>query len=485
MGGRESAEEECPLHEGESLTLASTNSPQHLSFGGGLSLSSHFRPSIAYPSPPYAVPESTVSDAGYADNSASLSGPKISEKKDGNGQYLPSSSKISEVRCRNSDSLPFDEDSNDSDDSSDTRSPFPSLSIMLPQRSRWTGLAYSHPEISSRYAYVSSKTDGYTPSTEPVHSSSWRNPENTILGRGTTSTVRLAMELDSHQYNAVKCIRKKDVVQTSPSYHEITSDYFDHISQPAALQELRILRSLPNHPGIAALKDVYESKNEIFLVMECCAGGDLFDRILDKGAYAEHDAIAVISCLLDAIACLHNRGIVHRDLKPENILLVSQEDDVNVKITDFGSARALSTNPGEIPSLVHDNSAFDESRYKLSAGQDFTDMGSAQDSLGRNRSRAYSKVGSEYYCAPEMECEEGYGAAVDIWSLGIITYIILCGSPPFEMSDNLHPSKKSTPSFTESCWEDVSERAKDFCKSLLTVNMVERPSAEEALNHPW
>ena len=242
-------------------------------------------------------------------------------------------------------------------------------------------------------------------------------------------------------------------------------------------REIEILKEV-KHPHIIELVDVYEDERYLHLVTELCTGGELFDRIIAKtqsseGHFSEHDAAVLVRDILDAIKYCHEKGIVHRDLKPENFLFLTEADDAPVKIIDFGLSR-------------HDD----------------TDFGVMQ-----------TKVGTPYYVAPEVLKRE-YTNSCDIWSIGVITYILLCGYPPFygdsdtQIFESVRVGKFDFPSPE---WDDICDDAKEFVIELLMkdprrryvlrrrstcgkYNMslhttlivyTFRPSAAKALQHKW
>jgi len=180
--------------------------------------------------------------------------------------------------------------------------------------------------------------------------------------------------------------------------------------------------------------------------MEYVTGGELFDKIVEKGNYSEKDTIRLTRNVLDAIKHLHEKNIVHRYLKPEN-LLVKGNDDTHVMISDFGLSRVL----GE-------------------------------------ESVAFTACGTPYYVAPEVVTSRGYGKEVDLWSVGVITYFLLAGFPPF-MGETLPAIIEQIVSgeydFPSPYWDQVSSKAKDFISKLLEVDPSKRLTADAALKHPW
>jgi calcium/calmodulin-dependent protein kinase I len=182
--------------------------------------------------------------------------------------------------------------------------------------------------------------------------------------------------------------------------------------------------------------------------MELVTGGELFDRIVEKGSYSERDASDLIRQVIEAVSYLHALGIVHRDLKPENLLyMCPEDDDAPIKIIDFGLSRP-DIGPGSIMK---------------------------------------TKVGTPYYVAPEV-LQRKYTASCDIWSIGVITYILLCGYPPFygENDANLFEQiKKAEYEFDAPYWDEISDSAKDFISHLMEKSPIKRYTCEECLDHPW
>ena len=220
--------------------------------------------------------------------------------------------------------------------------------------------------------------------------------------------------------------------------------------------EVEILRSI-NHPNIVRLYEIYESPGRLYLVMELLTGGELFDRIVGLGKYSEEDARYFSFKLLNAVLYLHDRNICHRDLKPENILLATPDADAELKITDFGLS-------------------------KIAAPQ-------LEDFLMTTR------CGTPGYVAPEVLAQEvshgqlrQYGTACDMWSVGVIVYILLSAAPPFYGKTDAEMNRRiklGMYKFPEKYWASISQPAKDFISRLLTVDPTKRMSAAEALQHDW
>jgi len=255
-----------------------------------------------------------------------------------------------------------------------------------------------------------------------------------VLGTGAFSQVRLAESKDDGQMYAIKIIDKKALKGKEDSLEN----------------EIRVLKRL-DHRNVVKLLEAYESRSCVYLVMELVTGGELFDRIVEKGSYSEKDAADLIKQVLSAVAYMHDEGVVHRDLKPENLLYYSSKDggpesDSKIMISDFGLSK------------------MEESGVMATA------------------------CGTPGYVAPEVLAQKPYGKAVDVWSIGVISYILLCGYPPFydENDANLFAQiLKGEFEFDSPYWDDISEEAKDFIRSLMCVNVEHRLTCHTALEHCW
>lgn len=190
--------------------------------------------------------------------------------------------------------------------------------------------------------------------------------------------------------------------------------------------EVEILRKVGVHPNIIYLHAVFETREHLNLVMELATGGELFERISKRGFYTERDAADVVMQLTKALHFMHEHGVTHRDLKPENLLYTDSSEGAQIRVTDFGLANLSK------------------------AG--------SPDELMR------TAVGSPTYVAPEILANKGYGKEVDIWSLGIILYILLCGYPPFADSDMRALFRKIQAGqfeFASPHWTPISNRARE------------------------
>ncbi|XP_060806724.1 phosphorylase b kinase gamma catalytic chain, liver/testis isoform isoform X2 [Amyelois transitella] len=262
-----------------------------------------------------------------------------------------------------------------------------------------------------------------------------------IIGRGISSTVRRCIEKETGKEYAAKII---DLSQES-------QDGVDtHTMREATRQEIHILRMVAGHPYIIELQDVFESETFIFLVFELCKNGELFDYLTSVVTLSEKKTRYIMRQVLEGVRYVHSKSIVHRDLKPENILL---DDQLNVKITDFGFAKIL-----------------------------------------KEGEKLFELCGTPGYLAPEtlkanmFEDAQGYGLEVDIWACGVIMFTLLVGCPPFwhrkqmVMLRNIMEGKYS---FTSPEWADISEDPKDLIRRLLVVEPSERIGIQDALNHSF
>lgn len=210
--------------------------------------------------------------------------------------------------------------------------------------------------------------------------------------------------------------------------------------------EMDILASVSN-PHIIQLKEIFETEEKLYIVTELATGGELFDRIVSKGSYTEKDAAELIRHIVEGLEYLHAKGIIHRDLKPENLLLKSKDSDTDVKIADFGLSKILGAN-----------------------------------------AVTQTACGTPAYVAPEVLKGRKYDAAVDMWSVGVIGYILLSGIPPFynEHIPLLFESiMKCDFDYPAAYWDKISDDALDFIDSLLVAQPNFRLTAKDALQHPW
>uniref|UniRef100_A0A3B5A7W3 Serine/threonine-protein kinase DCLK2 n=1 Tax=Stegastes partitus TaxID=144197 RepID=A0A3B5A7W3_9TELE len=252
-----------------------------------------------------------------------------------------------------------------------------------------------------------------------------------MLGDGNFAVVRECVEHSTGREYALKIINKGKCRGK------------EHMIQ----NEVAILRRV-KHPNIVLLIEEVDTYNELYLVMELVKGGDLFDAITSANRYTERDASGMLYNLANAIKYLHSLNIVHRDIKPENLLVYEHADgSKSLKLGDFGLATMVD---GPL----------------------------------------YTVCGTPTYVAPEIIAETGYGLKVDIWAAGVITYILLCGFPPFRGSSDdqevlFDQILMGQLEFPLPYWDNVSETAKELIRSMLEVEVDQRYTALQVLEHPW
>ncbi|KAE8442311.1 hypothetical protein EG329_003511 [Mollisiaceae sp. DMI_Dod_QoI] len=249
------------------------------------------------------------------------------------------------------------------------------------------------------------------------------------LGAGTYGIVR---EADGPTGKvAVKIILKKNVKGNEQMVYD----------------ELEMLQRM-KHPHIVKFVDWFESRDKYYIVTQLATGGELFDRICEQGRFTEKDASQTIRQVLEAVDYLHDNNVVHRDLKPENLLYLTSASNSDLVLADFGIAKMLDSKDEVLTTMA----------------------------------------GSFGYAAPEVMLKKGHGKPVDMWSLGVITYTLLCGYSPFRsenLQDLIEECNNARVIFHERYWKDVSDDAKDFIGHLLQPNADDRSSSKEALRHPW
>jgi hypothetical protein len=297
-----------------------------------------------------------------------------------------------------------------------------------------------------------------SPFADRIIGDTYRIIGNGMLGEGLSGCVRECAHVVSGRRYAVKSIARVD------------DDDGD------ATREASILRRM-SHPNVVRLVDAIEDDDRMHLVMDLCAGGSLFDGIVDRrgrrttttttgaaaggGCYGEDDASRMVREVLDAVSYMHERGIVHRDIKAENVLFVTKDADSPIRVIDFGLAV-----DGRIPS----ERGTMEGEGGVDASDTMTDA-----------------VGSPYYVAPEV-LRGRYGMSCDVWSVGVLAYVLLCGYPPFNgvnRTDVYRSVLAGRYRFPSRDWDGITPAGLDFVKRLLEVDVARRMTAREALMHPW
>lgn len=259
------------------------------------------------------------------------------------------------------------------------------------------------------------------------------------LGRGRFSVVRSATHKKEGATYAVKVVENSSLT--------------DEENLEALETEIAILRQL-NHPHIVSLKEVVTTPSDTYIVMELLGGGELFNRIVDDGPFPEPKAASLFAQILFAMEHLHEQNIVHRDIKPENILYI-EKGGLDIKLIDFGYA-----------------------------------------GLWAPDKQLTGLCGTPDYVAPEVltwyddDDEKGtpYGKGSDLWSMGVLLYVILSGCSPFSADEEemlLQQVAQAKYEFYDNEWKGVSELAKDLVRKLLVVDPAERLSMEQVMAHPW
>nr|XP_006111641.1 serine/threonine-protein kinase DCLK2 isoform X4 [Pelodiscus sinensis] len=252
-----------------------------------------------------------------------------------------------------------------------------------------------------------------------------------VIGDGNFAVVKECVERSTGKEFALKII---DKAKCCGKEHLIEN-------------EVSILRQV-KHPNIIMLIEEMDTPTELYLVMELVKGGDLFDAITSSTKYTERDGSAMVYNLASALKYLHGLNIVHRDIKPENLLVCEYPDGTkSLKLGDFGLATVV-----EGP--------------------------------------LYTVCGTPTYVAPEIIAETGYGLKVDIWAAGVITYILLCGFPPFRSENNLQEDLFDQIligklEFPSPYWDNITDSAKELISLMLQVNVEARYTAAQILGHPW
>ncbi|GAA0157870.1 non-receptor serine/threonine protein kinase [Lithospermum erythrorhizon] len=253
------------------------------------------------------------------------------------------------------------------------------------------------------------------------------------LGRGRFGTIFRCFSPLSGEFFACKTISKTHLI--------------DSIDQECLDKEPKILNLLSNHPNLTHLHKVYEDDKYLHIIMDLCSGEDLFDRISRSGFFSEREAAPVFTQLIGAIAHCHRMGVAHRDIKPDNVLFDSWG---RLKLADFGSAEWFGDG----------------------------DEGVKMSGI----------VGTPYYVAPEVLMGREYSEKVDVWSAGVILYIMLSGVPPFygESGGEIFEAVvRGNLRFPTKHFRAVSTQAKDLLRKMICKDVNRRLSAEQVLRHPW
>uniref|UniRef100_A0A0E0CTJ7 non-specific serine/threonine protein kinase n=1 Tax=Oryza meridionalis TaxID=40149 RepID=A0A0E0CTJ7_9ORYZ len=252
------------------------------------------------------------------------------------------------------------------------------------------------------------------------------------LGQGQFGTTYLCTQVSTGAEYACKSIAKRKLL--SPEDVEDVR------------REIQIMHHLAGHGSVVTIQGAYEDNLYVHIVMELCEGGELFDRIVERGYFSERKAAEITRVIVGVVEACHSLGVMHRDLKPENFLLKESSSSSSLKAIDFGLS--VFFKPGQV----------------------FSDV-----------------VGSPYYVAPEVLCKH-YGPEADVWTAGVIVYILLSGVPPFwaETQQGIFDAVlRGSLDFDSDPWPTISDSAKDLIRRMLRSPPRERLTAHQVLCHPW
>jgi calcium/calmodulin-dependent protein kinase I len=252
-----------------------------------------------------------------------------------------------------------------------------------------------------------------------------------VLGSGAFATVKKATQKSTGKLCAVKCIRKKKLTEANKTLLE---------------REISIMAKL-HHPYIVEMFEAFDTPKYTYLVLELVTGGELLEELINRDKpYTEKEAMHYIRQILKAVEYMHSMGVAHRDLKPENLLLDASKQ--NVKISDFGLSKD----------------------FEKAGGEMMTSCGTAT------------------YVAPEVLMATGYDPICDVWSVGVITYVLLSAHIPFDGQTENQVFQKILRAqfrFPSPMWDDITEDAKDFIRKIFVVDPKKRMTVSECLDHNW
>lgn len=256
--------------------------------------------------------------------------------------------------------------------------------------------------------------------------------DSQILGEGSFAYVVKGEHKETGEEVAIKVINRSEMSQQNTDIED----------------EINALAEVSDHPNIIKLHAVFLNKTNFYLVMELCTGGDLFNKIVETGSFSEKDAAMYCRQLAGALKYMHSHGITHRDLKPENLLLDAKG---NLKVADFGLSKLTSEQPVAMKTIC----------------------------------------GTWAYAAPEVIKRVGYDHLVDIWSLGVLQFVMLAGYHPFDVYGNSPEPKllknivEVNYNYDDAVWNGVSGDAKQLIDSVLKFQPTDRISIDDYLKHKW
>ena len=291
------------------------------------------------------------------------------------------------------------------------------------------------------------------------------------LGVGGHGVVFPGVNRSSGEIMAIKQVSKK-LTNSSKKFEALRRRVSD---------EAELLRVAGEHRSICSYKELFEGDDAWYIVTELARGGELFDRLVERGAYTATGAASVMRELVDAVAYLHQMGIAHLDLKPENVLLASDETDASdVRLVDFGSAR-----------FIHPDDDDDSSETSSSSNNTSS---SAAKRHRHEEVAGYAPGATPAYAAPELLTNQSFDEKADMWSLGVILYLLLTGTHPFdprndaddnEVAKRVMAGAAASGAFDGPNWARVPKAARGLVKKMLATDKNDRPSAAEVSIHPW
>lgn len=252
------------------------------------------------------------------------------------------------------------------------------------------------------------------------------------IGRGKFAVVKRCVNKENNDVVAAKCIRKR---RRGKSCRE------------EILREVVMLEMALEHPRLVDLKEVFETPSELILITEYCSGGELFTECVIEESFSEKDVVCLMVQILEGLVYLHEKNIVHLDLKPQNILLTKPFPHGTIKLCDLGFACLVNT------------------------GEDIRDI-----------------IGTPDYVAPEVLSYEPLGLYTDMWSLGVLTYVMLTACSPFcgkTQNETFLNISQVNLDFPDNLFSHISPGAQDFIKLLLVKEPSERLTAKQCLEHSW